>query len=187
MKHLKNIFVALFIATLIASCSSDDDGDSTPAGGDHTYSIEVTSGFLQGTHLSGSVPNQEFIGLYVEDTQQGVVLLTQGLQGESQFIFGGGVTIKNGQALPLTNTIDGFDGSSLLIGFEINNETYTFESMSGTCNVNNLSKYSIASGTGIASYKLTFSGTFRQANTGGLDEDAPLVQISGTVDVKRSL
>lgn len=188
MKHLKNIFSVFFTLALFTSCSGDDDGeDSNPVGGDHTYAIEVTSGFLEGTSLSGTVPNEAFIGLYVEDTQEDLLFLTQGLQGDSGFIIGGGVSIQNGQPFPLTNTINGFEGSSLLIGFDVDNTTYTFESLSGTCAVTNLNKFPASNGTGIASYTLTFSGTFRQANTGGSDEDAPLVQISGTVEIKRAL
>jgi hypothetical protein len=188
MKQLKNIFSVLFTLALFTSCSSDDDGgDSNPVGGDHTYAIEVTSGFLEGTSFSGTVPNEEFIGLYVEVEQEDLLFLTQGLQGDSGFIIGGGVSIENGQPFPLTNTINGFEGSSLLVGFDIGNTTYSFESMSGTCSVTNLNKFPAANGTGIASYTLTFSGTFRQANTGGLDEEAPLVQMTGTVEIKRAI
>lgn len=187
MKHLKNIFSLFLTLALFTSCSGDDDGDSNPVGGDHTYAIEVTSGFLEGTSLSGSVPNEEFIGLYVEVPEENLLFLTQGLQGQSGFILGGGVSIQNGQPFPLTNTVNGFEGSSLLVGFDIDNTTYVFESLSGTCAVTNLNKFPAATGTGIASYTLTFSGTFRQANTGGLDEDAPLVQMSGTVEIKRAI
>lgn len=188
MKHSKNIFLVLFITALFSSCSSDDDGgDSNLVGVDHTYDVAVTSGFLEGTNLSGTVPNADYFGLYVEDSQQNLVLLSQGLQGQSGFAIGGSVSVQNGQPFPLTNTTNGFEGSSLLISFDLVGETYTFESLSGTCSVANLNKFPIANGTGIASYKLTFTGVFRQANRGGSDQAAPLVQISGTIEIKKAL
>lgn len=187
MKQFKNIMTLFFVTLIFASCSSNDDSGDTPVGDDHTYVVEVTSGFLEGTSLSGTVPNAEFIGLYVEDAQEDLLFLSQGLQGDSGFIIAGGVSIQNGQPLPLTNNISGFEGSSLLVGFDIANTTYSFESMSGTCTVTNLNTFPAANGTGIARYTLDFSGTFRQANTGGPDENAPLVQMSGTIDIKRAL
>lgn len=189
MKHLKNIFSVLFTIALFTSCSSDDDSnnDDDVVGGDHTYEVSVTSGFLEGTTVSGSVPNQDFIGLYIEDAAENLVFLSQGLQGQSGFIIGGGVSIQDDQPLPLTNNINGFEGSSLLIVFDQAGETYSFESTSGTCTVTGLNLYPAANGTGIASYKLTFTGTFRQANFDGPDEDAPLVQMNGTIDIKRAI
>lgn len=187
MNNFKYFFVLLFSLVFFTSCSSEDEGDTNPTGENHTYAIEVTSGFLDGFSLSGSVLNEEFMGLYVEDSQQNLVFLTQGLQGESGFIISGGVSIVNGQPLPLTNTINGFEGSSLLVSFDNNGVNYVFESLSGTCTVSNLNKFPTTNTTGIASYTYTFTGTFRQANTGGADEDAPLVEMSGTIDIKRAI
>ncbi len=188
MKRLNNMFIILLTLLMITSCSDDDGNNTTPIeAANHTYAIEVTSGFLDGTSLSGTVPNENFIGLYVEDAQENLIFLSQGLQGDSGFIIGGGVAIQNGQAFPLTNTVNGFEGSSLLVGFDINNVTYTFESLSGTCAITNLNQSPAANGSGIASYILNFSGTFRQANTGGPDDEAPVVQMSGTIDIKRAL
>lgn len=187
MNYLKTFIIVFTLVLASTSCSSNDDSSDTPAGGDHTYTVEVTSGFLEGTSLSGSVPNAEFIGLYVEDTQEDLLFLSQGLQGDSGFIISGGVSIQNGQPLPLTNNINGFEGSSLLVGFDIATTTYVFESISGTCTVTNLNTFPAANGSGIASYTLNFSGTFRQANTEGPDEDAPLVQMSGTIEIKRAI
>lgn len=188
MKLFKHIFITFLSLTILASCSSDDDsGNDEVVGGDHTYEVTITSGALQGTTLSGTVPNGEFMGLYVEDAQADLLFLSQGLQGQSGFIIGGGVSIQDGNPLPLTNEADGFEGSSLLIVFNHAGETYSYESISGTCNVTDLNLYPASNVTGIASYKLSFTGTFRQANFDGPDEDAPLEQINGTIRIKRAL
>ncbi|UPQ78086.1 hypothetical protein M0M57_10675 [Flavobacterium azooxidireducens] len=186
MKHLKNIFLALFIASLFSSCSSDD-GESTPVGGDHSYDIDITSGFLSGSNISGVVPNSDFIGLYIEDTSQNLISFPMSLSGPSNFTFGGAINIVNGQASTLNDNYDSLGGSTLLIVFDKEGETYAFESISGTCSINNLSKSPGAFGTGIASYTVNFSGTFRQTNSDEINvEDYPLVQMSGEVMIKQT-
>lgn len=188
MKHLKNIFSVLFTLALFASCSGDDDdGDSNPVGGDHTYDIDITSGFLSGTTISGVVPNSDFIGLYIEDTSQNLISFPMSLAGPSNFTFGGAINIVNEQASIMNDNYDSLGGSTLLIVFDKDGETYAFESISGTCSINNLSKSPGTIGTGIASYTVNFSGTFRQTNSDEInEEDYPLVQMSGEVVIKQT-
>mgnify|MGYP006203362749 CR=1 FL=1 len=42
---MKKIFLAIFAIALTTACSSDD-GESTAVGGDHSYNIDITSGFF---------------------------------------------------------------------------------------------------------------------------------------------
>lgn len=186
MKNLKNIFAVLFTLALFTSCSSDD-GESTPVGGDHSYAISITDGFLAETTLSGSVPNEDFSGMYFDYEGSRILNLTLGSTA-SDFNAGGAVVLTNGQSSSQLN--DQYDpesgGSTLLIMFKKDGQSYSFVSTSGSCTVSNLQTYGVQGiGIGGASYKLNFSGSFRQANYDGLDEDAPLVQMGGTLDIKK--
>lgn len=152
---------------------------------DHTYSVAITSGFLSGTNYSGTIPNEDFMGLYNEIPEENLVLLTQSLEGPSGFIFGGQIGIQSGQPFALSEAINGFNGSGIIIAFDIDTVTYVFESISGSCSVDNFIQYPTTEYFGLASYTLNFSGTFRQANSGLPDEDAPLCDISGVIQIQK--
>ena len=188
MKQLKNIFTVFFALTIFVSCSGDDSpGDDSSAGGDHTYSISITvNNILSGTSLSGSLPNEDYAGMYFN--YEGTTTLSLGLgTGTSDFILGGAVVLTNGQMTsPLSDEYDADSGSStLIVTFKKDGASYTFVSTSGSCTVSNMQTYGVSAGIGGASFKLNFSGTFRQENFDGPDEDKPLVQMSGNIDIKK--
>ncbi len=188
MKNFKSI-ITLFIAiAFLSSCSSDDNsGGNNPVGGDHTYDISITSGILSGTELEGTVANEDFSGMYFD--YQGTKVLNISLGSvASGFNAGGAVVLMNGQSTSQLN--DEYDvdsgGSTLIFTFKKDGQDYSFSSISGSCSVSNLQTYGVQGvGVGGASYKLNFSGSFKQANYDGLDEDAPIVQMNGILDIKR--
>lgn len=187
MKQLKNIFTVLFATAVFASCSSDDNSGDNPVGGDHTYEVSITGGdILTGTNLSGTVSNEDFQGMYFDYGDTTAYSLSLGTT-ISDFYAGGAVVLANGQSSSQLNAEADTEsgGSSLMITFSQNGQSYTFVSTSGNCTVSNLQTYGVTGGIGGASYKLTFTGTFREENFDGPDEDKPLVQMNGTLDIKK--
>ncbi len=185
MKQLKNIFTVFFAVALFASCSSDDN---VATGGDHTYSISITGGdILSGTSLSGSLPNEDYYGMYYDYDGTPVLSLTLGTV-MADFMIGGSIIMPNGGMTSTLNDEYNTDSgsSTLMVTFKKDGVSYTFGSTSGNCTVSNLQTYGMQGiGIGGASYKLNFSGTFRQENFDGADEDKPLVQMNGTIDIKK--
>lgn len=180
MKKIKYLFTAI-IAVMLCSCSDDDGAPGqVTATGDHTYDIEITSGFLAGKTFSGTVPNNDFYPSCIEVDD--ITFLSIGWTADVSCF--GGVSIINGQPDPFTDAFNGNEGTSLGFSFTEGGTTYVFESTSGTCSVSNLQKYGSLAFS-YASYTLNFSGTFRQANFDGPDEDKPLVQMSGTIVAKK--
>lgn len=190
MKQLKNIFTVFFVMAVFASCSSDDNsGDNVDTGGDHTYSISITGGdILSGSSLSGSLPNEDFMGMYYDYDGTPVLSLTLGTV-MTDFMIGGAIIMPNGGMTSTLNDEYNTDSgsSTLMVTFKKDAVSYTFVSTSGNCTVSNLQTYGVSAGIGGASYKLNFSGTFRQENFEGNEEDAPIVQMSGNIDIKKLL
>src|SRR5690606_27433977 len=82
---------------VFVSCSGDDNSgdDNNPTGGDHTYSISITDGILAGTSLSGSLPNEDFVGMYYDYDGTSVLSLTLGTVMTDAMV-GGAVIMPNG-------------------------------------------------------------------------------------------
>jgi hypothetical protein len=188
MKNIKNIFKTIIALTILTSCSSDDSSpdEQLSAGADHTYSVSITDGILSGTNLSGTLPNDEYMGMYYDYDGTSVLSLTLGTV-MTDVMIGGAIVMINNQMNSVLNDEYNPDsnGSTLMITFAKNGVPYTFVSISGSCTVSNLNTYSVTGGIGGASYKLNFSGSFRQENFEGDEQDAPIVQISGNVEIKK--
>ncbi|MGJ8591157.1 MAG: hypothetical protein ACSHXF_01340 [Aquaticitalea sp.] len=187
MKRITNILTLFTIALFSVSCSNDDNSEDTPAGGDHTYDVSITNGFLAGTDLTGTISNEDFSGMYFDYDGTRVLSLSLGVTA-SNTSFGGAIVLDNGQSSSLLN--DEYDtesgGSTLSVSLTNNGQPLTFVSTSGSCSVSDLQPYGVQGvGIGGATYKLTFTGTFKQANFDGLEEDAPIIQMSGTLHIKK--
>ncbi|MFB9056896.1 hypothetical protein ACFFU9_09095 [Mariniflexile ostreae] len=181
-QHLKLLF--LFVGLSFASCSSNDDDAVTDPDNNknqNAYSFTLADNtYSNSWDLEEEYDDGAISSIYREneDGDKGISMTLSDQKHE--VVVSAGLSLENGQPLPLADLSDEWDIDSTASSIIIIIEGVNYISTSGTAKLSNLKTTMIIGNTGVASYKLEIDGFFDNPNTAKQEQ----IKVKGTFQVQ---